>query len=201
MKHKTAVILLIAAVFLPTIVWAQDTPEAGGQISYSKGDQKFSLNAGLFLPLFFASAETGVTPALENTKPGITGSISWMSFLNAATGLGFEFGGSYALTQNLRPFFMIPILGKFSYTFNRYPIEVPLAVGAGINFFKLDDMFTVTPILKPEAGFYWNWSSEWAFGVNISYWFVPEIYFSQELRQFSMLGNFLDIRLSAMYSF
>lgn len=196
-------------LLLPAPVMGQDVQEepAPPSLSYSKGDQNFILNAGLFLPLFYVSIADGTfSSALDTTRPGINGSLSWVSFLNDSSYLGFEFGGAFAGTLN-RSFFMIPVLGKYGYSFSSYPFEIPLSVGAGVNFMKVNsvydsrDLFTATTVLKPEAGFYWNWSSEWAFGMNITYWLVPEIYFSEDLQSQSMLGNFLDIRLSVMYHF
>ncbi len=202
MKRKKIFILVCLAAFLliPIFSWGQETSKNVQQISYSKGDQNFILNGGLFLPLFFLSLDGTVSPALQKAYPGVTGSLSWVSFLDNRLYLGFEFGGTYSGTLN-RTFFMIPVMGKFGYVYTTYPFEIPLSVGAGVDFIKLEDLFTTTAVLKPEAGFYWNWSSEWAFGLNVAYWFVPELYFSDGLSDQSMFGNFLDIRLSAMYHF
>ena len=200
--HKKAAVLLLlfSAFFFSSGLWAQESDATEQQFSYSKGDQNFILNAGLFLPLFYLSTDGTSEPALETTRPGITGTLSWISFVNNTTAVGFEFGGSYTQTLN-RTCVMIPILGKIGYTFISYPFEIPLSFGAGVNFLKVGDLFTTSAIVKPEAGFYWNWSSEWAFGANVSYWFVPEVYFSGTLQDQSRFGNFLDIRLSVMYHF
>ena len=203
MDRKIVFIFVSIALvcILCTPVWSQDSAESEPLIAYSKGDQNFILNGGLFMPLFFLSTGGDYSGALEKTGPGITGSISWLSFLDNRFSLGFEFGGSYSSTLSKRTFLMIPVLGKIGYSFVNYPFEIPLSLGVGIDFVKLDEMYTTTAVFKPEAGFYWNWRSEWAFGANVAYWFVPEIYFSEELRNQSMFGNFLDIRFSVLYHF
>lgn len=191
---------MMVLLCLPFALFGQESEEPGMNIAYNKGDQNFLLNAGMFLPLFYFSTDGSVTPALEKMNPGITGSLSWVSYLNARTYLGFEFGGVYATTLN-RTFVMIPVLAKLGYMFSAYPFEFPLSLGLGLDFLKVDDLFVTTVALKPEASFYWNFSSEWAFGGNVAYWFVPELYFSAELANQSMFGNFLDIRLSVLYHF
>ena len=44
-------------------------------------------------------------------------------------------------------------------------------------------------------------NAEWAFGLRTQYWIVPEIYFSEDLSDYTAFGNFLDIGLSAKFHF
>jgi hypothetical protein len=86
--------------------------------------------------------------------------------------------------------------------FRFYPFEVPLSISAGINFTRLSDHFQILPIMKPGASFYWNYDYEWGFGLNLIWWWTPNVYFgptpsSSQTR----FGNFLEITLSAMYHF
>ena len=102
---------------------------------------------------------------------------------------------------NGRTFSMVPIVFKYTYILNFYPITVPLSVGAGFTFNRLDDLFQFTPILKPGASVFWNFNPEWSLGLNTIYWWNPEIHFKEELKDQSRFGNYLEISLSVLYHF
>ena len=59
--------------------------------------------------------------------------------------------------------------------------------------------FTVDPIIRPGFGVYFDWSTEWSFGADMTYWFVPQL--SADDSQYDAIGNFLDVTLSAEYHF
>ncbi|MEW5815289.1 MAG: hypothetical protein AB1798_07860 [Spirochaetota bacterium] len=167
--------------------------------TYGLGDQMFSLNAGLFVPLFFNSSPAGIKPT--NLKPGGVGSLEWDAFINDRISLGVEVGGMFALSPLNRTLVMVPITFKFSYFLRSFPFEFPLFLGVGINFTKLQDDLYIGPILKPGASFYWAFNAQWSFGLNLVYWWVPQWYIKDELKAQTRYGNFLAITLSALYHF
>lgn len=167
----------------------------------SLGDQTLGINLGLFVPLFFSGSADGVEPA--NLTLGGVGSLHWGSYLSDEWKVGVELGGSFSFTPNGRALFLVPITARGSYIFNAYPWEFPVTVGAGVSFASLEELVKLDPFVKVGGGAYWNFSAQWAFGLDTFYWFIPQVYFdglpagSSETR----FGNFLEITLSALYHF
>lgn len=169
--------------------------------AYDLGDQIFTLNAGVFLPLFFQSSDWEYASTKDHLTVGGTAALGWYAFLHPNLTLGIELGGMFAFTPN-RTLFMIPLIGNFAYTFRFYPFEVPIHIGYGLNFTKIDEYLYVGMILKPGVGFYGHITPEWAIGGKVQYWWVPEIYFGdQPPKEQTRFGNFMDITVSAHYYF
>jgi len=168
--------------------------------TYVLGNQLLIINGGLFLPLFFQ--ELGGTIHDTNLSLGGVGSIQWAAHLSNNMTLGLEGGGMFAFSPNNRSLFMLPITARYAYSLKAYPFEFPLSISGGINFTRLGHSFQILPIVKPGVSAYWNYSSEWAFGINFFYWWVPNVYTGPNPpKEESRLGNFLEISLSAMYHF
>ncbi|MFW5694281.1 MAG: TP0733 family outer membrane beta-barrel protein [Alkalispirochaeta sp.] len=207
---------------IPRILWAlfiiitivspafaqDDAPESDGSPreeeefipTYGLGDQLLSLNLGMLFPLFYTGGPDGIEDA--NLTLGGTGHLMWSSFLTNDFAVGGEFGGMFAFTPNRNTLFMIPLAARASYFLRAYPFEFPLTLAAGINFSRFRDNFKVDPIVIPGAGFYWNYNTEWAFGVDVRYWWVPQVYSGPEPpEEDTRFGNFLGTTLSVLYRF
>ena len=168
--------------------------------TYTLGNQLLIINGGLFIPLFY-QALSGKTFD-SNLSLGGVGSIQWAAHLNNNMTLGLEGGGMFAFSPNDRSLFMLPVTVRYAYILKAYPFEFPLSVSSGINFTRLGHSFQILPIVKPGISGYWNYSPEWAFGLNCFYWWVPNLYNGPEPpKSQSRLGNFLEVSLSAMYHF
>jgi len=166
---------------------------------YSLGDQMFSINLGLLVPLFFHNPEGGITKT--NLSLGGAGSLEWDAFLNNNLSLGGELGGGFTISPLKRVLIMIPITVKMSYFIRKYPFEFPLFLSAGICFTKLDDLLYIGPIVKPGFSAYWNITPQWAIGINAAYWWVPEFYLKGNLKEQARFGNFAEFSLSGLYHF
>ena len=195
---KLAFFCLIFSVLIVNMNAQDDDFE--GQL-YGRGDQTFIIRAGLFWPLFFMS--TNGTVSSTNLSLGGVGAIEWSGFLNSNIALGGELSGMFAFSPNDRVLYMIPITFKMTYYFRKHPFEFPVYCGAGINFTTLGDSFHADFILKPGASIIWNLNSEWAFGFNAVYWWVPQIYSGRGMvpSEHTMFGSFLETTLSAMFRF
>jgi hypothetical protein len=166
------------------------------------GDQTFSINAGVILPLFIFGVDGYSAGGFSRLSLGAAGSLRWGTFLNNEMTIGVDLGGMFAFTKVGRTLIMLPVTGMYTYAIRFYPFEVFLQAGLGVNFTKLEDDLYIGPILKPGAAFYWNYSGEWSFGLQTEYWFVPEIYFGDEPpAEHTAFGNFLGITLSVLYHF
>lgn len=207
MKHRRSLIfiIIILLTLIPAgLLIAQEGTEPGEDIeetpafSYGLGDQMFSIKAGLFIPLFFFGGGAAVP---TNLSLGGMGALEWGAFLTGNLAIGGELAGSFSFSPLGRTLAIIPLTAKLSYFFFKYPFEIPLHIGLGINFTTLGDQLYVGLILKPGASFYWNFLSSWAIGLNLAYWFVPQWYTKPELVSQNRYGNFLEISLSALYHF
>ena len=197
-KQVMACILMLVAT---TALAQQNANDEIFVPTYSLGDQTLSINLGLFIPLFFAGGPDGT--ANTNLTLGAAGSIAWGSYITNELKLGAEVGGSFSFTPNRRVLFLVPITANASYIFQAYPFDLPVSLGVGMSFARIDDLLKIDPFVRPGVGFYWNYSSQWAFGGDLRYWFTPQIYTdrspagSEETR----IGNFLELTLSALYRF
>ena len=198
-----AVLLLVAPVAVAQEEPDPVPPEAEEVFVpiYTLGDQTLAINLGLFAPLFFAGGPNGV--ASTNLSPGGLGSLAWGSYINNEFKLGVEVGGSFSFSPNGRGLFIVPITASATYIFQAYPYEFPVSAGLGLSFSRLEELVKVDPFVKAGGAFVWNYSTQWAFGLNLSYWLVPQIYLdgSTAGSDATRLGNFLEISLSALYHF
>ena len=200
-------LILIITLIAATFISAQENnpaeaPEDQGPSLYQLGDQIFSINAGLFIPLYYRNPGDFST-APTNLTLGGTGSLEYSSFINSTMTLGLSLKGMFAYTPTERLLSMFPITAKYTYYIsNSYPFEFPLYVNAGFCISRLESETFYGPTIMPGAGAIWNMSSAWGFGVNMTYWWVPMWYgSSSEDVEKSRFGNFLDISLSATYHF
>jgi hypothetical protein len=200
-RKRAAIAAVVVVLVIGAPAFGQSDDDELFVPSYSLGDQTLSINLGLFVPLFFALGPDGVAPA--NLSLGAAGSLAWSSYLSNAWMLGIDIGGAFALTPNRRALFMVPITARGCYVIQAYPFEFPISLGVGMNFSRLGDMLKVDPIVKLGGSVLWNHSSQWAFGANLVYWFVPQIYSASSPAgsDATRLGNFLEITLSALYHF
>lgn len=202
MKTKLITLLAVCALFFGAgPAFTQDKEETEVYVpTYALGNQMLMINGGLFIPLFFQSLGGEIDNT--NLSLGGVGSLQWSAFLNNEMTLGVEGGGMFAFSPNARSLFMLPVTVRYAYILRLYPFEFPLSLAAGFNFTRLDSQFQILPILKPGASFYWNYSPEWAFGVNFIYWWSPNVYLGPKPpHNNSRFGNFLEITLSALYHF
>ncbi len=206
--NRVTTFLFFLAIFSVSLT-AQDAdkPEEDATIDieyHSMGDQIFSINAGLFFPLFFQNPSPGSGEdaiSSTNLSMGGTGHLYYGAYLNNNVILGMEIGAMFARSPNKNNFYMVPIMfrGTYEFQLKNNLFTIPVHLGAGMSMTSYLDDFHVDMIFKPGAGFFWNQSSDWSFGTNLTYWWVPQIYPSDP--DYNRLGNFMDMSLSAVYHF
>jgi hypothetical protein len=173
---------------------AQEEPVTG---QYALGDQTLSINAGLFVPLFFLTYQTPAVTATHLSAGGM-GSLSWAAYVASRIQVGLEVGGVFAFSPNMNAILMLPITVKAAYVFTVYPFEIPVSLGIGMNVVKYSGESTVDFLVKPGASALWVYNSSWSFGLNMVYWW--DMQFSAVAGQ-SRTGNFLELSLSALYHY
>jgi hypothetical protein len=200
-KPLIFLLTLFTLILIPLTGQDQSNPDEFVLSYHSKGDQTFSIEAGLFLPLFVSdlSGSAGIQNFSGKLNPGGSGFLSYCGYLDGNFRIGGEFGGMFASNINDNMFYMVPFMVKTVYDINiNTYFTVPLYLSAGITMNTYLELFSVDPIIVPAVGFNWNYDSEWSFTMKYSFWIVPE--FAPDTSQ-SSLGVNSDLRFGVEYHF
>jgi len=171
---------------------------------YTRGDQIFCISLGLVKPLFFVEKEEGYMKT--QMKLGGMGAISYNFFLGPNWFIGGELSGMFCSTLGQNMFYIVPIGVRAGYQiiYNRF--EFPLSLMIGIAPQSYDQQSYLGLFTKPGAGGYFRFSPEWSFGINTSFWWVPE--WTNKTRplenrtsNINIHGFFWEIILGARYHF
>jgi hypothetical protein len=202
--NKRFLSIFIAAVLIMCVLAplaAQDEQDKQGKPKepppqYTLGDQTLSINAGLFVPLFFLTYQFAA--ASTHLTVGGAGSLNWMAYVNSWLRVGIEVGGMFAFSPNGNTLLSLPITAKASYILSSYPFEIPFSLGVGMNVVKYIDKSMIDLILKPGVSGLWAYNASWSFGLNATYWWSMQ--FSKTADQ-GRIGNFLELSLCALYHY
>lgn len=201
MKNRFLSILIAVVLACAVIPLAAQEKEKEPPPQYTLGDQTLSINAGLFVPLFFLNWQFGAAPT--NLTVGGAGSLNWMSYVNSWLRIGIEVGGMFAFSPNGNTLLALPITAKASYVLSAYPFEIPFSLGVGMNVVKYIDQSTIDLILKPGVSGLWAYNASWSFGLNATYWWSMQ--FSKLVDASGLntgrIGNFLELSLCALYHY
>lgn len=171
------------------------------------GDQTFAITMGLYFPLFTVLTNDwplyGYEAGTYKTKlsMGGTGGLAYSFYVSERIKVGLQVAGSFAKDINGNFAYSIPIDVKGSYEFHpwsRITIPLHLAVGIAMTSWKQDN-FYVDPIIRPGFGVYFDWNFEWSFGMDTTWWFIPQIGVDDKSQR--SIGNFMDLTLTAEYHF
>jgi len=213
---KKLILLTVSILLLNFgLLWAQeDSPEQGPLTPQSRtnqrslGDQAFTISAGVIVPLFTVLLNNYEYQG--NTYPsgvyetrlsvGGQGSLTYSFYLSANVKLGLQLGGTFQWDINRNLLYMIPITIKGSYEFHPFSrMTIPIHLALGINMTSWNDFFIIDPIIRPGFGVYYDWNVEWSFGMDFSYWFIPQLNVPSEVEK--TLMNQMDITIGAEYHF
>ncbi|MFP4510644.1 MAG: TP0733 family outer membrane beta-barrel protein [Spirochaetaceae bacterium] len=198
-----SILLLLVASPLPS----QITEEEIVVPQYDLGDQFFTISLGPLFPLFFQNPNEGffnANPDMNLNFAGGTGSLAWHGFLNNEWSIGGRLTGSFTNSVNGRTLYIVPITFEANYLISAFPFEFPLSVGTGMSFTGLSGDTYVGPVVSFGGGAHWRFTEDWAFGLNTNWFWVPQFYTNSERTpppSDSRFGNFLELGLSARYSF
>jgi len=169
---------------------------------YTRGDRTFSITLGVLFPtVFFGSLDDKG----HGLSPGGTGTLTFNYFLTPNVFIGGELSGMFAGTRGGKMIYIIPFGARIGYQFlfRRFEFPVSLMVGAAPQRYLTDGYFGL--IVKPGASMFWRYNSEWSFGLNSIWWFVPQwprpVDVGGEMIRHNTYGNFLELTLSARYHF
>lgn len=163
--------------------------------SYAKGDQMFSIGLGPIFPALFRG-NSGKMP--NKAKIGGTGFIAYDYFFTSHFALGAEVNGSFNATIGENMVYIIPIGVRLTYQLAFHPIEIPLTMMVGFAPQKYLDQNYLGLVVKPSLGVYWRFNSDWSFGVNGAWWWLPE--WTKNASE-NVNANFATLTIAARYHF
>ncbi|QQO11381.1 hypothetical protein JFL75_11325 [Breznakiella homolactica] len=200
--------LLFLATTLPVFAQESDSPgsdDDSGPLEsdwsvvqtpmYNRGDQIFGISLGIILPLFFVG-DSGTLD--NNVSLGGTGTLSYDYFFSSRFAVGGEISGMFSSTLGENMLYIVPIGIRATYQFTLYSFEFPLTLAAGVAPQKYLDRGYFGMYIKPSAGVFWRFNSDWSFGLNTTWWYVPQWTSNKEE---NVHGNFLTITVGARYHF
>ena len=190
----------------------EDEPEPGPLTTKTRvnqrsmGDQAFSISAGVIVPLFTVLLNdyeaAGFSAGITDTRltVGGEGSLAYSFYLSPNIKLGIQLGGTFQWDINRNLIYMIPVTVKGSYEFHPFGrLTIPIHLALGINMTSWNDFFIINFIVKPGFGVYFDWNTEWSFGIDFTYWLIPQL--NVDISGQQSLMNQTDIMLGAEYHF
>lgn len=166
-----------------------DTP------SYERGDQMVGLGLGMIFPVVF----TGNNGTIKNkTNLGGTIFLSYDYFFHANMAAGIEVNFSFNSTLGENMLYMVPMGLRFTYQLVFHPIEIPITLAVGMAPQAYLDENYLGLYLKPSLGAFWRMNSDWSFGLNGAWWWLPQV---TKPASETVHGNFATLTISARYHF
>ncbi len=172
----------------------------------SLGDQAFAISAGVMFPLFTVLLEdypaAGFSAGVTDTQLSVggIGSLTYSFYLSSNIKLGIQLGGTFMWDINRNLLYMIPITVKGTYEFHPFSrMTIPIHLALGINMTSWNEFFIVDPLIRPGFGVYFDWNAEWSFGMDFTYWFIPQL--NVDVAGQKSIINFMDVTLAAEYHF
>ena len=171
---------------------------------YTTGDQVFCISLGVVKPLFFVEKEEGYLKT--QMKMGGMGSLGYNYFLGPNFFLGGELSGTFCATLGQNMFYLVPIGFRAGYQFlwDRFEFPLSMTLGFALQSYNQQTYFGI--FAKPAAGAFYRFNSEWSFGLNTSFWWVPEWTgktreWNQRDSKINIHGFFWEISAGARYHF
>lgn len=178
--HSLLLALMLILLFQMTYLSAEQNVGAEtGTYRYDTGDNLFFFTAGPLQPLFVLSpAQDPVFESLfDNMYLGGNASMGFEAFFNRQSSLGFEIGYTFAYSKDNTLYTAVPLAAQVNHYLLQGTLDLPIGIGAGLIYNSYGERSYLSPFfLKPEIGLIWNFNENWGIGVDLSYWFVPEIY-------------------------
>ena len=163
------------------------------------GDQTLSINAGVFIPLFFQ--EFAGSYHATNLSLGGVGNLQWNAYLSPYWRIGLEIGGSFSFSPNSHTLLMLPFTLKLAYVITVSRFEFPIFLGAGVNLIRYREWSHLDIIVKPGFGAYWRQDLNWSFGLNVVWWLDFQYADINQSTSQARMGNFLEVTPSLFYHF
>jgi len=201
--RKAGAFILILLFFISALLTAQEDPSFEvdwDDFSYdifARGDQTFLINLGMVFPVLFIRDGSNNTEGWRTV--GGTGSLIFNYYLSPRLFVGAEAAIMFVSSIGGSTVFMVPVGARIGTQFIVGRFEFPIAATVGVawqNFlghghFGLNFKASGTALFRA--------TNQWAFGLTTSWYFMPQ--WIRGASHQNVLGNFLDLTLTARYHF
>jgi len=206
--HKAFALIFVLLIGLPLLLYAQEEDDNDPAIEpdwdvysadlYTKGDQVFNISLGTVFPVVFTDADGNKIDHKFRPPVGGIGSLSYNYFLNSNIFVGGEISGMFMGTIGKSTAFVIPLGARVGYQFVLWRFEFPLALSIGMAWHRYLNLAHYGFYMKGGGAVYYRYNSEWSFGLNTNWFWLPEWTADREK---NVHGNIFELTLSARYHF
>lgn len=194
MKKKIVLFLLVIAI-VSTSAFASDK-------FYKKGDTMFSFTAGPSVPAFiYKWGDSTFKAGFDtNLKLGGIGGINFDGFFSEDLSAGLEIGYNfnYVIDDNIFTNVPIALVLKY-YPIQNGKIDIPLSVGAGINFGMLNGDTLISLFTEAKLGFTYFINNNWGFGFDAGLYMMPHFNYVASKQDSNGLFAYAPITLRVSY--
>ncbi len=201
---KRSIILICMALICVSASFAQPKTGKGSKPHVAtkeyeairKGDQFINIMGGPLFPMFTLTPSGLNADTKMNT--GGTLNIGYSTFMTKNFALGGMINFSFNSTIGQNIFFFLPVYlqGTYEFSFERIHVPVSLCVGGAFQTYNSFNYFS--PAIKPEIGVFYQYNSDWSFGVNAGWTLLPQWYADESKNR---VGNFLSLTAGFRYHF
>jgi len=190
---------------------AADSPSKGIQAGqqaiednpYTPGSQLITIAAGAQVPLFilddsFTVVNNNDKIALSHMYLGACFTFGYQYFMKKGLSIGGTLSGSYNQTMSGLSLFILPLSFKAAYWWSLLPFEFTASAELGGQMMRYNGSGMFGAFARAGGAGLYRINSLWSVGLELNYWFVPEIH-SGDYTSLTRYGNFLEVAALAVY--
>jgi hypothetical protein len=170
---------------------------------YTKGDQTFTISAGVVFPILFFDAEGKRMLRHNFNVVGGAGSLAYTYFLGPYFFLGGEAGVNISGTLGENLVFIVPLGIRTGWQFILRRFEIPLTMVVGVAPQRYLNFGYAGLFVKGGVSVYYRFNPDWSFGVNADWYWYPQWpkENGERVPQKDVNANIIGVTLSARYHF
>jgi hypothetical protein len=169
---------------------------------YTRGDQTFTISAGVIFPTLFFDAE-GKRMDHKFSAVGGAGSLAYTYFFGPHFFLGGEAGVNISSTEGENMIFIVPLGIRTGWQFILRRFEIPLTLVVGVAPQRYLNLGYAGLFVKGGVSVYYRFNPDWSFGVNADWFWYPQwpMEDGERVRSKDVDANIIGVTLSARYHF
>ena len=209
MRRKILTLCLVL-ILLPGVsgfVYAQEelepapefqAPGSLDQYLRLRGDMLVIFGIGGFVPLYTHDFAFGDFRGM-GLFPGVSVMLGLDIYWDSNFRMGASVGFSTSKGVNENFVYFLPISFRAIYELRAYSFSFPLGAEVGVSVGSYREMLAINPILKVKAGAFWHFTRQWSVGVDLSYWVVPQVVWTDFPK--SRVGGMFEAIICGQYHF
>jgi hypothetical protein len=168
---------------------------------YTRGDQTFTISAGVFFPTVFFNQGKQIDHNFNVV--GGTGSLAYTYFFGPHFFLGGEIGIKFSSTLAESMIFIFDVGVRTGLQFILRRFEFPLTLVVGVAPQRYLDQDYAGLFVKGGGAVYYRFNPDWSFGMNADWSWYPQWPMENEkpVPSKNVDANMIGVTLSARYHF